>query len=64
MFAYVDSATVSTEVYVYTGFTGLTIGQDYCLEFYYHMHGSDIHLLAATVDVMQPPLLQIENGRW
>ena len=43
--------------------TDLTIDQDYCLEFYYHMHGSDIGELTVTVDIDAQPLFTIQDGR-
>ena len=63
MFAYVDAATAMTQLYAFFGITGLTAGEDYCLEFYYHMYGSDIDLLVVTVNVYQAPLFEIQGGR-
>ena len=42
---------------------GLTTGQDYCLEFYYHMHGSDIGELTVGVDFDSPSIFTVEGGR-
>ena len=42
--------------------THLTAHQDYCLEFYYHMYGSDIEMLAVRVDDGPPPFF-LEGGR-
>ena len=43
--------------------TDLTADQDYCLEFYYHMHGSDIGTLSVGVNADAEPIFVLEGGR-
>ena len=41
----------------------LTLGEDYCLEFYYHMHGADINAIGVGVDFDSEPQYFITGGR-
>ena len=41
-FIHIDAAASNSGSTAVLEMPGLTIDQDYCLEFYYHMHGSDI----------------------
>ena len=64
-FAYIDSAGYAPGSVAAIEMPLLMVGQDYCLEFYYHMYGSGIGALSVTVDVDLPlPLFIVEGGRW
>ena len=64
-FAYIESASHPTDYLASIEMPRLMIGEDYCLEFYYHMHGSGIGALRVTVDIDMPlPLFIVEGGRW
>ena len=63
MFAYIDAAASDDYDHAFMEITGVTTGQDYCLEFYYHMYGIDIAAMAVSVHIMRQPLFVIEGGR-
>ena len=62
-FAYIDAAANEPEVAAILEMSGVTVDQDYCLKFYYHMHGSDIYRLAVYVDLFYIPQHTITSGR-
>ena len=60
-FAHIDAAASNRGNYAILEMPDLTIGQDYCLEFYYHMHGSDIGEL--MVEAGGLPAFTVAGGR-
>ena len=62
MFAYIDT-TANAYGNAAIEMPGLMNDEPYCLEFYYHMHGSDIYALGVSLDITARPLFNIESGR-
>ena len=62
-FAYIDASEYGFAAIGILEILGLTVDQDYCLEFFYNMHGSDIFRLSVTVNVARPVLFDIVGGR-
>ena len=62
MFAYIETAGIDAGNRAAMELTDLTVDQDYCLEFYYHMHGSDIGALTVGVNYYEP-IFFLQGGR-
>ena len=63
MFAYIDASALGSQATAILQMPGVTVDQAYCLEFFYHMHGSDINSLAVGVNFAVGPVFTIEGGR-
>ena len=63
IFPYLDAQRYDPDESAAIEIGELTVGQDYCLEFYYHMHGSDIGSLLVSTNVLTEPQFSVENGR-